>query len=154
MLMQAAQNAVPPLQAIPTDVHRYITFGIVLAFPTMIAVAGALGRKLIRGTDFRRSDFFIGPDLALGAISAGLVNLLEVAQSSASVQSLPISLFFTAAYTAVTFFLFIVILTLHQVWERRDTQPNRQILSLGIASNAIGLSLLVLFLWLKLHGDV
>lgn len=139
---------------IPAEIHQYITVGVVLAFPTMIALAGALGRKLIRGTDFRKSDFFIGQDLALGAISAGLVNLLEVAQDSASIASLPVSLFFTAAYIAFTFFMFIVILTLHQVWEKRENQPRRQILSLGIASNAVGLSLLVLFLWLKLHGEV
>jgi hypothetical protein len=82
------------------------------------------------------------------------VNLLEVAQNANYVPSLPISLFFTAAYVAFTFFLFIVILTLHQVWEKRENQPRKQILSLGIASNGIGMSLLVLFLWLKLHGEV
>ena len=143
-----------PVGSIPPGIHRYIIFGIVLAFPTMIAIAGALGRKLVRGTDFRKSDFFIGQDLALGAISAGLVNLLEVAQNANAVPSLPISLFFTAAYVAFTFFLFIVILTLHQVWEKRENQPRKQVLSLGVASNGIGLSLLVLFLWLKLHGEV
>ena len=150
MMIQNAFAGTP----IPLEVHRYIISGVVLAFPTMIALAGALGRKLVRGTDFRKSDFFIGQDLALGAISAGLVNLLEVAQDANSIPSLPISLFFTAAYIAFTFFLFIVILTLHQVWEKRENQPRRQILSLGIASNGIGMSLLVLFLWLKLHGEV
>lgn len=64
------------------------------------------------------------------------------------------NLFFTSGYIAITFFLFIVILSLHQVWEKRDNQPRRQILTLGVASNLIGLSLLVLFVWLKLGGLV
>lgn len=138
----------------PTTLHTYIIVAVVLLFPTMLAVAGSLGKKLVRGTDFRRADFFLGPDLTLGALSAGLVNLLDISKDVQYTSNMTANLFFTSGYIAITFFLFIVILSLHQVWEKRDNQPRRQILTLGVASNLIGLSLLVLFVWLKLGGLV
>lgn len=133
--------------------HTYVVI-VALLFPTLLAIAGSVGKKLVRGTDFEKKDFFLGPDLTLGALSAGLVNLLDIAKDSHSSLTITASLFFTSGYIAVTFFLFIVILALHQVWEKRDNQPGRQILSLGVASNAIGVSLLALFVWLKLSGEV
>src|ERR1700685_723542 len=91
--------------------HTYV-ISVALLFPTLLAVAGSVGKKLVRGTDFIKTDFFLGPDLTLGALSAGLVNLLDIAKEVHSPESITPSLFFTAGYLAVTFFLFIVILAL------------------------------------------
>jgi hypothetical protein len=120
----------------------------------LLAVAGSLGKKLVRGTPFRRSDFFLGPDLALGALSAGLVNLLDLAKDAGSVRYLNEILFFTTGYIATTFFFFLIILTLHQAWERRQNEALEQILCLGVASNGIGLGLLLGFVWIKLAFNV
>jgi hypothetical protein len=133
-------------------IQRYVIF-VALLLPLLLAVAGSLGKKLVRGTPFRRSDLFLGLDLTLGALSAGLVNLLDLAKDAATVPNLTATLFFTAGYIATTFFFFLIILTLHQAWEKRENEPLKQILCLGVASNGIGLSLLLGFVWLKLSGN-
>jgi hypothetical protein len=133
-------------------IQRYVIL-VVLMFPLLLAIAGSLGKKLVRGTEFRRSDFFLGQDLTLGALSASLVNLLDLAKDANSVHNLTESLFFTAGYIAITFFFFIIILTLHQAWEKRENERLKQILCLGVASNGIGLCLLLGFVWLRLSGS-
>lgn len=144
-IIVVAQESVP-------FIHRYIVL-VVLLFPVLLAVAGSMGKKLARGTDFRRGDFFLGPDMTLGALSAGLVNLLDLAKDAKTSSDITVSLSVTAGYIALTFFFFLIILTLHQAWERRENEPLKQILCLGVASNGIGLCLLIAFVWLKLSGD-
>ena len=136
----------------PPFIQRYVIF-VALLLPLLLAIAGSLGKKLVRGTSFKRSDFFLGLDLALGALSAGLVNLLDLAKDAGAIPNLGASLFFKSGYIAATFFLFLIILTLHQAWEKRENEPLKQILCLGVASNGIGLLLLVGFVYLKLSGD-
>lgn len=56
----------------------------------------------------------------------------------------------TGSFIAVTFFLLLLVLSLHQDWESTEDDSPRQILWLGFISNAVGLSLLASFiLWVK-----
>jgi hypothetical protein len=136
-------------------IKRYIVL-VAFCFPLLIAVAGAMGKILVRGSGISKRDFYLGQDLTLAAISAGLVNVLDIAKDAQPGKNEGFRLLFTGSYVGLTFFFFIVVMVLHQVWERRDNAEyhKRQVFWLGFASNILGLFLLFLFLWLKLGGTL
>lgn len=133
--------------------RRYIVV-VILLFPVFIALAGALGKILIRGSGIAKKDFYLGQDLTLAAISVALVNVFDMAKDVQPPPDQGLKLFLTAGYAFVTFFLFICIMVLHQIWEKRDNQPSRQVFWLGIVSNVIGLVLLIVFMLMKLRDAV
>ena|ERR1700743_3470820 len=134
---------------------RYIVL-VAFAFPLLIAVAGAMGKILVRSNGVSRKDFFLGQDLTLAAISAGLVNVLDIAKDAQPGQNQGFRLLFTGSYSAFAFFVFIIIMVLHQIWEKRDNadQIKKQAFWLGCVSNGLGLFLLILFMWLKIRGSL
>jgi hypothetical protein len=134
---------------------RYIVL-VAFLFPLLIAVAGAMGKILVRSNGISRKDFFLGQDLTLAAISAGLVNVLEIAKDTQPGKNEGFRLLFTGGYAGFSFFVFIIVMVLHQVWEKRDNpdQRKKQAFWLGCVSNGLGLFLLVLFMWLKLGGSL
>jgi hypothetical protein len=136
-------------------IKRYIIL-VAFAFPLLIALAGAMGKILVRSNGVSRKDFFLGQDLTLAAISAGLVNVLDIAKDAQPGQNEGFRLLFTGSYAGFSFFVFIIIMVLHQVWEKRDNadQRNRQAFWLGCVSNGLGLFLLILFMWLKIGGTL
>jgi hypothetical protein len=136
-------------------IKRYIFF-VAFLFPMLIAGAGAMGKILVRSSGVSKKDFFLGQDLTLAAISAGLVNVLDIAKDAQPGVNQGFRLLFTGGYTGVTFFFFIVVMVLHQLWEKRDNQIDhkKQVLWLGFVSNGLGLFLLILFMWMKLGGKL
>ena len=132
---------------------RYIVF-VAFLFPLLIAMAGAMGKILVRSNGISKKDFFLGQDLTLASISAGLVNVLEIAKDAQPAQNEGFKLLFTGGYAGFSFFVFIIVMVLHQVWEKRDNrdQQKKQAFWLGFVSNGLGLFLMVLFMWLKLGG--
>jgi hypothetical protein len=136
-------------------IKRYIVL-VAFAFPFSIALAGAMSKILVRSNGVSTKDFYLGQDLTLAAISAGLVNLLDIAKDAQPGQNLNTRLLFTACYSLLSFFIFITIMVLHQLWEKRDApeQKKKQAFFLGGVSNILGLFLLILFMWLKLRDNL
>ena len=127
-------------------INRYL---IALGIPLVLILSGALARKLVRGSTWQRSDFFLGVELALAAMASALVYVFDLAALSAaqSTQSpdLPEKLAATGSFLALSFFLLLWILTTHQDWEQRTANRGGQIFWLGFFANLIGAVLLAIF---------
>lgn len=120
---------------------------ISLAIPLILLLTGAFAKKLVRGSQWIRSDFFLGVEFSLAALSSGLIYFFDIAKSASS--SIPINsnkLTIATAFVAVTFFLLLWILSTHQDWEKKNKNPRGQIWRLCILSNSIGYGLMVAFI--------
>lgn len=81
---------------------------IALGIPLLLVVCGALAKKLVRGTGWRSSDFFLGVELALASIGSAMVYFFELQKQTAGqkVASAAIgnSVGTTASFVTITFF--------------------------------------------------
>ena len=125
-------------------------FTIALLVPALLFLAGGFGKKLVRrGTDWHRKDWYLGVDAALAAMSAALINIFEISRSKkllpAQASQYDAQQTATAVFLAVSFFLLLYVLGVHQNWESRDDNPTGQRFWLLVVSNFIGLGLMFLF---------
>jgi uncharacterized membrane protein len=131
----------------------YLTnrFVIALLVPALLFFAGGLGKKLIRGgKNWDRRDWYLGVDAALAAMSAALINILEVFRQKRLVPSSG-DLFerqqvASTVFIALSFFVFLCLLALHQNLESQDTNAKAQKWGLLLLSNGIGLGLMFGFI--------
>jgi hypothetical protein len=128
------------------------------AIPFILLLCGAVAKKLVRGSPWQRSDFFLGVELTLSAMSAALVYGFDLGRQIARpalfvttpTQPLPD---LGARLNATMFFLTICLLLLwvvsvHQDWDRRGDDKSGQTKWLLIAANFVGISLLAAFVFL------
>ncbi len=123
--------------------------------PFVLLFVGTLARRLARrGKGDPRKDWFLGQELALTAIIAGVTQLLDkivaiqpnVPMAAADVRALQD----TGVFTAIAFILLFPVMSLHQEWDERDNSPGRQKIYLGIVSNGLGIILMAYFLlWVR-----
>src|SRR5947207_3997367 len=96
---------------------------LALGIPVILIVAGALAKKLVRGSTWRASDFFLGVELSLAAMASGLVYVSDLARviRTPSESSAPIGnkMVATASFLALCFFLLLWVLSTHHDWEKR-----------------------------------
>jgi hypothetical protein len=121
---------------------------VALGIPLVLIFSGALAKKLVRGSAWRASDFFLGVELALAAMASGLVyifDLSKVAQSTPVGNSVNNKIAATASFMALCFFLLLWVLSTHQDWEKRPQNPRGQIVWLGIIANLVGAGLIAAF---------
>lgn len=122
---------------------------IALGIPLILIFCGALAKKLVRGTTWQRSDFFLGVELSLAAMASALVYVFDLAKLTCipppTPSSLPQKIAATATFLALCFFLLLWILSTHQDWEKRTQNPNGQFVWLAIIANLIGAGLLTAF---------
>lgn len=111
-------------------------------------MSGAAAKKLVRGSAWRRSDFFLGIELSLGALTSAMVYGYDLAKLSSTQPIDATKVTATASFTVLCFFLMFTVMSLHQDWEDESQRPNRQIFFLGVISNAIGAGLLAAFVLL------
>jgi hypothetical protein len=136
-----------------TDVlaNRYF---VAVGVPLLLILMGAIARKLVRGTRWVRQDFYLGIDLALAALSSGLIYLYEIVQLMRQGPPPPGSPGYEHALLAATGFIIVslvalmLMLGLHQDEERAGLKPIRQFLSLGVLGNAASGGLLAMFILL------
>jgi hypothetical protein len=125
---------------------------IALGIPILLIFCGALAKKLVRGSSWLRSDFFLGVELSLAAMAAALVYVFDLAKITSSqtsiTASLPQKIAATASFLALCFFLLLWVLSTHQDWEKRSQNPRGQFIWLGIIANLIGAGLLAAFVLL------
>ena len=125
---------------------------IAIGIPILLLVSGAFAKKLVRGSRWERFDFFLGVEFALASMSAELIfvfDLIKLRTSSNESNEILMEKFLaTAVFIALTFFLLLWILTIHQDWMKRNNNPRGQIFWLGIITNLIGAGLIVIFVLL------
>lgn len=133
---------------------------IAIGIPAILILCGAFARKLVRGTQWQVTDFFLGVELSLAALASALVHLFDIskivvvpptpatpATSSIAPDVAVVSnqMAATASFLAVTFFLMLWILSIHQDWEKRTNHVRGQVFWLGIACNSVGAGLFASF---------
>ena len=122
---------------------------IALGIPLILIVSGALAKKLVRGSAWQPSDFFLGVELSLASMASALVYVFDLSKLSSSTATpsnpLDSQIAATATFLALCFFLLLCVLSTHQDWERRIQNPRGQIIWLGGITNLIGASLLAAF---------
>lgn len=125
--------------------NPYIT---AIVIPIVLILCSAVAKKLVRGSGWQRSDFFLGVELSLAAMASGLVNFLDLSRPALSGNSplSPQKTTETAVFVALCFFLLLWVLSTHQDWERRPQSPVGQIIWLGVISNLIGAGLMIAFI--------
>ena len=120
-----------------------------LGIPLILILCGALAKKLVRGSAWRRTDFFLGVELSLSAMASALVYVFDLAkmtiQQTGVQSSLDQKIAATATFLALCFFLLLWVLSTHQDWERRSENSRGQIVWLGVIANLIGSGLLATF---------
>ena len=121
--------------------------------PVALLFSGALARKLVRGRPgWHRRDFYFGVQAALAALTSALVYVSDLTRllsfgGPAGGQA-GRRLGVAAGFIAVTFFLLLWLLSIHQDWEQRDSDRGGQIVWLVVISNLVGLLLVSIFVLL------
>jgi len=137
-----------------SDAYRYFT---AFSIPIVLILVSALTRKIVRKTGFTWEYFYLGVDLTLAAFAAAAINvadLLEVERHAGDPPFNDIGVTATI-YIIACFLLFVFQIAFHQDWSDRPGSAKwKQILVLGIASNAVGAALLGFFVLLKLRGKL
>jgi len=117
-------------------------------------LCSALAKKLVRGTAWKQTDFFLGVELSLAALGSAMVYFydLQKLQSGPPAAKAGIEVAdkigTTATFLVVCFFLLLWVLSNHQDWEPRTANPKGQLLMLGGVSNLVGVALFAGFVLL------
>ncbi len=129
-------------------------YTVAVGVPSILLFSGALAKKLVRGSEWERRDFFLGVEFTLAAMSSALVYLFDLAKDmnkaisdpSINSASTSIKLTVTAVFVAFTFFLLLWVLSTHQDWEKPGVNAKKQFWRLCILSNLIGSGLMAVFI--------
>lgn len=122
---------------------------VAVGIPFLLILCGAFAKKLVRGTNWKKNDFFLGVELSLASLGSAMVYFYDL--QKLPVANPPLStnvgekIGATATFLAISFFLLLFVLTTHQDWESRNSNPRGQILMLGVLSNGVGIGLFALF---------
>lgn len=122
---------------------------IALGIPLVLIISGAMAKKLVRGSAWQRSDFFLGVELSLAAMASALVYIFDLTQAAqaqaASAGQAPQKITATASFLALCFFILLWVLSTHQDWEQRSQNPRGQFVWLVVIANLVGAGLLAAF---------
>lgn len=125
---------------------------VAIGIPLILLLCGALAKKLVRGGGWKRTDFFLGVELALAALGSAMVYFYDLQKipsgPTATGASVSDKIGATASFLAITFFLLLWILSTHQDWEARTQNPTGQIVWLGVISNVVGVAVFAAFVML------
>jgi hypothetical protein len=115
-------------------------------------LSGAFAKKLVRGSTWQRSDFYLGVELSLASMASALVYVFDLAKvtNAATPGAPPVDnkIAATVSFLALCFFLLLWVLSTHQDWERRSQNPKGQFIWLGVITNLVGAGLLAAFVLL------
>lgn len=124
---------------------------IALGIPLILVACGAIAKKLVRGTAWQASDFYLGVELALSSLGSALVHFFDLQKKSIAGGTPaigPNEIASTASYLAIAFFLLLWILSTHQDWEKRPQNPTGQKIWLLGITNTVGILLFAAFVML------
>src|SRR6266849_9766663 len=116
-----------------------------VGLPLLLAAFGIFGKKLARGVQggWKRSDFYLGVEFTLAAVSAALINILDALLKPSSVtKALERGMLLGNVGVAIGgLFLFMFVLTMHQDYENEkniDAARKRELKALAGVCNVIG----------------
>lgn len=130
------------------------TYVVALGVPIILLFCGAFGKKIVRGNKWKRHDFFLGVQIMLGAITTSLIRLVDIAgqpvNQAVSIDNTPFrnSITATTVYLALAFVLFLVVVSTHQDWEKKNSDPNGQIIVLVVTTNLLGILMIAAYIFL------
>jgi hypothetical protein len=126
-----------------------------IGIPLILLISRAFARKLVRGSRWKREDFFLGIPSTFAAISVELLHIFELIRliSMAENTALPTltdQLIAEICFLVLTLLFLLAILSIHQDWEDLGKNPDnkvrrRQFIWLGVVSNFIGSGLIFSF---------
>lgn len=131
---------------------------VAVGVPFMFLLLGAICRKLVRGSAWKREDFYLGIDMSLTGISSGLIYVIELLSTKAAQagcltaactqfnDSVDNRLIGDTVYIAVALVGLMGTLTIHQDQDRNTSDPKRKLIFLGLLSNLVGTLLLAVFI--------
>lgn len=130
-----------------------MTYVTALLMPLLLMGCSSLLKKLTHPGGFRLGDFFLGIELTLAALSAGLLYLMVPAADStrgtaADVAGPAAASPVPGIFVGVAFVLLLYVTALHQQWEAAVADPKGQRFWLVYVANAIGSGLFVAFILL------
>ncbi|SRR6266436_3974854 len=121
-----------------------------VGLPMFLAALGIFGKKLARGVrgGWKRSDFYLGVEFTLAAISAALINILDaLAKPGMDAKPLEKGMLLGNIVVAIGgLFLFMAVLSMHQDYENEsnvDAARKRELKALAGVCNVIGFGMLV-----------
>jgi hypothetical protein len=136
-----------------------------LLAPIAFILIGAMCKKLVRSSPFKKEDFFMGIELTLATMSAQLIFLIETFQKTLNTLKAPItnvlpsgttttvlpsvpadSLLMTVSLLALTLLLLITLLAVHQ--SNKSSSTTVQHLTLTGFSNLVGIGLMFTFVYM------
>ena len=125
---------------------------VALGIPLILIFSGALAKKLVRGSEWQRTDFFLGVELSLAAMASSLVYLFDLAKVMVDGKS-PVAMVSermvaSASFLALCFFILLWVLSVHQDWERRVQNQTGQLMWLTLIANFVAAGLLAAFVLL------
>ena len=117
--------------------------------PFLLLFVGAIAKKLARGAKgFKRSDFFLGSELTLTALSSGIVQLLDLALKTLENPNAPAKaddMMRSVLFVGLVFCVLLLVISFHRDYELPDGNPG-QVFWLLIVANAIGIGSMACFL--------
>ena len=117
---------------------------IAVSIPLILICSGALAKKLVRGSRWIPSDFFLGVELSLAAMGSSLIFIFDLASTS-NANVIQNKAVVSGLFTIACFFLLFLVMAVHQDWEKRPQKLHGQIIWLGGLCNFIGIALLAGF---------
>src|SRR4051794_26649016 len=114
---------------------------IALGIPLILIICSALTKKLVRGSTWQCSDFFLGVELSLSAMASALVYGFDLAKESITIsaaESVAGKTTATASFMALCFFALLSILAIHQDKEKQTQNPREKKIWLIGVTNIIG----------------
>lgn len=125
-------------------------FVLGIGVPLVLLLTGALTKKLVRATPFKKSDFFLGIEFTLGALTSALTYCCEITKESFtgnnSDQLAKIAAI--GAFLVFNLILLLIVLGIHQEWEKPGVNSRSQFIHLGLFSNFLGTILILAFILL------
>lgn len=133
------------------DAWLWTSIGLTFAF----FVVGALGKGLSRG-GWKWGDIYLGLEAALAAMSGAAIYGIELSRKLEGLGPNEASIDHVKSVAALqdkngkflvgSILLYFAIASFHLVWEKRNHQPIRQRVALGIVANLLGLMALFTFM--------
>jgi hypothetical protein len=123
-------------------------YTISIIVPIIIILSSAFAKKIVRGSSWVRSDFFLGVELSLSAIAGATTYFIDLSKSisQGGIGVYASSVVANAVFLSICFLLLLVILATHQEWERAKQSPGKQVWWLGVFCNFLGACLLMAFI--------
>jgi len=117
---------------------------VALGIPLTLLICGAIAKKIARGEGWKRTDFFLGLELALATMGSAMLHFydlqkMNVEQGDPAMIGAKIGA--SATFLVAAFVVLLWVLSTHQDWERRTANTGRQIIWLGIVSNIAGVAM-------------